>query len=209
MPRRDKRQQIMQAVERLFATRRMHEITTDDIAQTAQVGKGTIYHYFKDKEDLFFQTMLSGFDDLTALLGEKVPENAPFKEQLLVACIQISGFMAARRQIFRMMQAEESHLDNSRGDIRRQWEMQRKKVICALAQIISRGRAEGDIRADIPPEVLANFLLGMLRTRRRHLSDAPEPFQQHELVVELFIRGAANPETSSSPANLPGEGELK
>jgi hypothetical protein len=49
---------------------------------------------------------------------------------------------------------------------------------------------EGTVRADIPPEVLANFLLGMLRTRARDLADCPEPLRRHEVVVDVFCGGA-------------------
>jgi hypothetical protein len=38
--------------------------------------------------------------------------------------------------------------------------------------------------------VLANFLLGMLRTRARDLADYPEPLRRYELVVDVFCRGA-------------------
>jgi len=43
-------------VEKLFTSRRFHKITVDDVAQAAQVGKGTIYRYFQNKDDLFSQT---------------------------------------------------------------------------------------------------------------------------------------------------------
>ena len=40
MIEQDKRQRIMQAAEKLFSSRRFHEITTDDVAREAKVGKG-------------------------------------------------------------------------------------------------------------------------------------------------------------------------
>ncbi|RPI59812.1 MAG: TetR/AcrR family transcriptional regulator, partial [Planctomycetaceae bacterium] len=67
----DKRLQIMQAAEKLFTSRRFHEVTTDDIAKSAHVGKGTIYNYFKDKDDMFFQMATNGFDELCDLLQAK------------------------------------------------------------------------------------------------------------------------------------------
>ena len=70
--RPDKRLAIMQAAESLFTSRRLHEITLDDVAREAQVGKGTIYRYFQDKDDLFFQTATQGFDELCDLLQQRV-----------------------------------------------------------------------------------------------------------------------------------------
>lgn len=184
------RQQIMYEVEKLFTSRRFHEITLDDVAHAAQVGKGTIYRYFQDKDDLFFQTATSGFDELCELLSRKVPENASFFEQMLSACQQISSFYDSRRQLFRMIQAEDSRMYWCKGTIRDRWMAKRKKLIAALAEIINKGVAEGKIRTDVPPEALASFLLALLRTRSRDLADMPEVMQRYELLVDLFLRGA-------------------
>ena len=181
----------MAAAERLFTSRRYHEITTDDIAQAARVGKGTIYRYFKDKDDLFFQVAMSGFDELCDLLQLRVPEEAPFDAQLLSACAEIAAFFQRRAQLLRMMQAEEGRMHWCKPQIRNRWAACRKRLVAAVAAIIRKGVAEGAIRSDIPCEVLANFLLGMLRTRGRDLADAPETARRDELLVDLFCRGAA------------------
>ena len=73
MENSDKRQSIMQTAERLFKSRRIHEITLDEVAQKAKVGKGTIYLHFQNKDDLFFQVATSGFDELCGLVREQVP----------------------------------------------------------------------------------------------------------------------------------------
>ena len=51
---KEKRDQILKAAEELFASRRYDEITMDEIAQLAQVGKGTLYRYFSSKEALLY-----------------------------------------------------------------------------------------------------------------------------------------------------------
>lgn len=191
MARRNRREQIKQAVEKLFTSRRFHEITLDDVAQAARVGKGTIYRYFQDKEDLFFQTATSGFDDLCSLLRQKVPNNTPFVEQLASACVEIGGFFNRRRQLFQMMQAEQDRIYWFTGTIRDRWMAKRKNLVAAVADIIHKGVREGKVRNDIPAEVLANFFLGMLRTRARDLANAPEVWPPNELLVDLFCRGAS------------------
>jgi len=190
MGRRDRRQEIMQAAEKLFTSRRYHEVTTDEIAQAAKVGKGTIYRYFQDKDDLFFQVATSGFDELCELLHRKVPEDAPFLDQLLSACAEIPAFFRRRRQLFRMMQAEDGRMQWCGKGLRQRWMARRKKLVVAVAEILRKGVGEGEIRSDIPPEALATFLLGMLRTRARHLADGAETMPRDELIVDLFCHGA-------------------
>ena len=192
MPRRDKSEQIMLAAEKLFTSRQLHEITLEDVAEAAKVGKGTIYRYFKDKDDLFLQTATSGFEELCDVLRRKVPEDARFEEQLLAACAQISAFFQRRRQLFRMMQAEGIRMHWCKGEARERWLAKRKKLVAAVGDIIGRGAAEGVVRADLPPEVLAHFLLGMLRTRGRALAEEPEEMRRYEVVVDLFLNGAGS-----------------
>jgi len=189
MGRGDKRRQIMHAAERLFTCRRYHEVTTDDIAQAAKVGKGTIYRYFKDKDDLFFQVATSGFDELCRLLSNKVPEDAPFGEQLLDACVEIGAFFDSRRELFRMMQTEGSRMYWCRKKLKERWLTKRMMLITAVAEILDKGVKNQELRSDIPSEVMAHYLLGMLRTHARDLDPAENP-RQLDQMLSLFSSGA-------------------
>lgn len=193
-----KSQQIMQAAERLFTSRRFHEITMEDVAREAGVGKGTLYRYFQDKDDLFFQTATNGFDELCELLRQKVPGSASFAQQLLIACRHISRFFERRRQLSRMIQSEDGRMAWCAGDLHQRWTEHRKRLVAAMADMVRKGIAEGEVREDIAPDVLATFLLGMLRTRGRDLCDAPQAMRQHEVVVELFCRGAGKRQESKA-----------
>lgn len=193
MGRCDKSQSIMQAAERLFTSRRFHEITMDDVAKEAGVGKGTIYRYFRDKDDLFFQTATRGFDELCELLQRKVPGHAAFGEQVLVACRQIGQFFERRRQLFRMIQTEDGRMSWCQGEMRERWMESRKRLVAALAEMIGKGVAEGAVRNDIPPEVLAHFLLGMLRTHGRDMGEVAPDMRPHEVVVDLYLHGVSRP----------------
>ncbi|MFH1614164.1 MAG: TetR/AcrR family transcriptional regulator [Planctomycetota bacterium] len=189
----DKRKQIMRVVEELAANRRFHEITLDEVAEAAEIGKGTIYHYFKDKEDLFFQTATSGFDELCELLRQTVPCNTLFSEKLLSVCKQIIRFFRTRRQLLQMMQSEGCLIYWRQGKIRQQWVAKRKLLINTLAEILSDGIAEGAVRSDIPVEVSAVFLLELLRTQARELGPAVDNTRSDKLLVDLFMHGVSVP----------------
>jgi AcrR family transcriptional regulator len=187
----------MLAAERLFADRRFHEVTLDEVAKAAGVGKGTIYLHFADKEDLFLQVATSGFTELCRIIEHDRPEGMPFHERLLAVCRQISAFFQRRRRLLRMMQAEDGHLSCQPGAVRERWLAHRRQLVVALGTILATGVREGVIRPDTPPEALAAFLLGMLRTRARELDD-PD-LVPLEGVVALFIEGAAGRVPGSTP----------
>ncbi len=184
------RRRIMEAAERLFTSRRVHEITLDEVAKAARVGKGTIYQYFEDKDDLFFQVAASGFDELCELLRERVPGGVGFESQLLSAAKQTSGFFDRRRQLFRMMQGEDSRMYWLTGKMRERWLGKRKKLVSTVSEIMEKGAAEGKVRRDVPPEALASLFLGMLRASARELAEGPGSSRSDELIVDVFCHGA-------------------
>jgi len=191
MNRDDKRQQILQATEKLLANRRFHEVTLGEVARVAAVGKGTIYQYFEDKEDLFFQVTSGAFDELCGLLTRNVPDRAPFEERLLDACVQVAAFFRRHRPLFARVQAEEARMSCSKGRLRERWLEKRVRLVQIIAEILRKGIAEGKVRSDIEPETLAEFLLGMVRTRELRLPDVCESMRRFEMVTDLFCNGAA------------------
>ena len=74
MAKENKRELILNALEELLPGKRFHEITLDEVAKTAGVGKGTIYLYFHDKDELFAELVccrLSALQEELATLFEQ------------------------------------------------------------------------------------------------------------------------------------------
>jgi TetR/AcrR family fatty acid metabolism transcriptional regulator len=187
----DKKQRIMVAAERLFKTRQFHEITLDEVAKVAEVGKGTLYLYFADKNDLFFQTAVAGFDDMCELLLRDCVTGGPVEQELQQACETICAFFRKRRPLFRMMLAEGDRALGQGGGLRQRWNRHRKKMTQAVAEIISRGAQRHEVRDDIPPKVLAEYFLGMIRTRSHELEGLSGWPGGKQALVALFVHGLA------------------
>jgi len=190
----DKKQRIMQAVEQLFRTRRFDAVTLDEVAREADVGKGTIYLYFSDKEDVIFQTAVCGFDEMCRLLTQNAAEEGTFRERLLRACERISAFFQARRPLFRIILLEGERAGEGGGSgLHQRWRKRRKTLTGAVAAIIAQGMESGGVCPGLPAEILAEYLLGMLRTRSWELEDRPQPQRTLASVVDLFLKGAGLP----------------
>ena len=59
-------------------------------------------------------------------------------------------------------------------------------------EILAAGRGNGELRTDLPLEVLASFLLGMLRTRGRESRLDARFAVDHNTIVDLFLSGAGS-----------------
>ncbi len=56
---------ILKAAQKVFFSKGLDQTTIDDIAEQAELSKGTIYLYFKSKEELYISVFLRGLDILT------------------------------------------------------------------------------------------------------------------------------------------------
>lgn len=185
-----KKKAIMAAVERLIEAERWSNVTTDRIAAEAGVGKGTIYRYFTDKDDLLFEVASGGFDELCELLRRPMPDGDGFEPRLIEAARRISDFFQGRRNLIRMMQAQDNLNFWKNPAFKQRWCERRNRLIDTVAELLERGRTEGLVRGDINCRALASYLLGMMRTRARDLQEYDAQSSSVEAVVDLFCRGA-------------------
>ena len=184
----------MEAAERLFRTRRVDEITLDEVAGKAAVAKGTIYLYFSDKEDLIFQAAVAGFDEMCQQIRRNAAGGGAFRERLLRTCEDIAAYFQVRRPLFRIILSEgERATESGKAGLRQRWRKRRKPMTEAVAAIIAQGMTSGEVRADMPADILAEYLLGMLRTRSWELEDRPESQRSPATAVDLFLNGASLP----------------
>ena len=190
MERDEKKKQIMRAVEQLVDGRKLSEITLDEVIQAAKIGKGTIYHYFENKEELFFEVAASGFDELCTILEQKVPNNVSFTEKLNKAYFHIIRFFADRRQLLQIMQTCSSYAYWANGRFRERWISRRRKLMNALSNILSEGVAEGVIRPDLSTGFLAASFLGMLSACVTDADISSDSMQDGEVLADLFVNGA-------------------
>ena len=93
--------------------------------------------------------------------------------------------------MFRMMQMEEGRVIWSHGSLWGLWMSKRQNLVKALATIMDSGVEEKKIRKDVPTTVLADFLLGMLRTRTRYLLGVDDSVKRLEVLLDIFLFGAS------------------
>ncbi len=79
------RQGISDAATRLFIARGFDQVTVDEIAEAADVGRMTVFNHFPRKEDMFFDRDEEGREMLRAALRERDPGVAPIEAYRLLA----------------------------------------------------------------------------------------------------------------------------
>ena len=95
-----RKQLVMDAAERLFASNSFERVNMRDIANEVGFSPGSIYTYFPDQESLFIETALRGVDLLANQIKEMVRKKATIED---VANFYIN-VSVDKYELFRMCQ---------------------------------------------------------------------------------------------------------
>ncbi|WP_276353971.1 TetR/AcrR family transcriptional regulator [Cohnella caldifontis] len=79
----DRRRQVLEAAARSFETFGYKATTMDQVAKLAGVGKGTIYTFFDNKEELFGEIMSGMIRQLRDMADRTVNPELPFVDNLM------------------------------------------------------------------------------------------------------------------------------
>jgi AcrR family transcriptional regulator len=196
-----KEKQIIRAAEELFNSRRFHEVTMEDVCRAAGVGKGTIYRYFKDKEELFLRVATSGSEELCEAVRRKSAEALPFEERLVGILMEIHRAKRRHGLVRLLMRSDDARVGRLKGALHTHFEERRSEVISAVTQLFNDAVREGKVRTDVPPQLLAGSLLGMFHGYSWH---AETQLQREEGLqfLDLFLRGAGAISTPTPEVHL-------
>jgi AcrR family transcriptional regulator len=151
---------ILAAAAELFAAHPFHKVLLSDVAEAAGVGKGTLYIYFKNKEDLYLSVLYSGFAQLVERMQRRLDQNqlGPM-ENLEAAIREMVQFAYQNPHMFELMRTVpwRSVIDNA------QWDSKRNELRTLIESIIRRGIACGEF-SDPHPDLTARFIPGLVRS---------------------------------------------
>jgi AcrR family transcriptional regulator len=168
--REQKRENIMKAALKIFSQKGFSPAALDEVAQEAGIAKGTLYLYFKDKEDLFCSTILNVIDDLANFLREHIDEKmGPIQVLESIAYHQLQ-FFSQNRDVYGIFQTLIN--DNLLCSHKRLFSLlleKKQELIDYETSIVERGKRKGVIRSDLKTEDIVNSFDGIVTNAIRQL----------------------------------------
>lgn len=155
----DKRERILDAAERVFAERGFYNARVSEIARAAGVADGTIYLYFKSKDDLLISLFESRMERVLADLSAAMAE-------VDTPVAKIHAFIAA---YLKMVQDHPQQAELLTVELRQSSKFMKEyanprfaELLKLLAGCIAEGQRRGDLDDSVPPHVAARMLFGVL-----------------------------------------------
>jgi len=154
----DKRERILAAAERIFARRGFFAARVSEIAKDAGVADGTIYLYFKSKDDLLISLFESRMKQVNEVLRAAIAELPPSE--------QLSAFI---RAYLRLVHDEPAAAEVLTIELRQSSKFMKEyenpqfaDFLRMLGGIIAAGQQRGELDPTIPSHVAARMIFGML-----------------------------------------------
>ncbi len=187
---RGKHDQIIEAAVKVFAKKGFYNAKVSEIAREASVADGTIYLYFKNKDDilisLFEEKMHSWIEKMEAVLSDV---EAPL-EKLRAFVSQHLWMIKEDKYMAEVMQIE---LRQSSKFMRRYVPVKFLEYLDLIGKIIEEGIQKGAIRKDVIPAIAKRAIFGALDEMLLYWVLAKKPKYSLEQSVEqishLFIDG--------------------
>jgi TetR/AcrR family fatty acid metabolism transcriptional regulator len=184
--------QILEAAIRVFARHGYYHSRVSDIAREAGIASGTIYLYFKTKDEILVRLFRDKMAEWVTLARREIAAepDAPAKIRRLVALhftvLERDPDLAEVVQV-ELRQGHKFFRGASAHEVSAYFDL--------IASILEEGIAAGQIRPDVPVKVATKVLFGamdqmatswVLGKRRYRLSDTADA------VATIFLRGVSS-----------------
>jgi TetR/AcrR family fatty acid metabolism transcriptional regulator len=189
----DKRSRILLAAVKVFARRGYFASRVADVARRAGVADGTIYLYFRNKEDI----LVSLFDEVMSehLEGKRreVEPRADAPTRLRAIAERHLGLLGRNRELAIVFQVE---LRQSTKFMERFTASWLQDYFTLIGEVIEQGQREGTLRAELPVKMATKAFFGILDEMVTSWILSRKQYDLVALagpVVHLFLHGAGGP----------------
>ena len=185
----DKREAILRAAIETFAARGFFNAQVADVARAAGVAAGTVYLYFRGKDDLLISIFERTMKEAIAEGRQSVDSKSTPPERLREIAALHLGRLGRDRDLAIVFQVE---LRQSTKFMERFSATHLREYLGLIRDVIAEGQAKGLFRKQINPTVAAKVFFGALDEMatnwilsKRKYSLASEA----DAVVDLFVGG--------------------
>ncbi|HYK72028.1 MAG TPA: TetR/AcrR family transcriptional regulator [Pseudoneobacillus sp.] len=177
----DRKKLILDAATKSFSLFGYKATTMDQVAKLANVGKGTIYTFFKNKEELFDEIIKGLIQEMKLAAEETYDESLSFYENVHRSLYRILGFRKEHQLTIKLFQEEKEMGTPAVLDVISTLE---KMILNYIKERVAQAIIRGDIK-DCDPELTAFVMLKLYISLIFDWEKNHEPLDK-EQILNLF-----------------------
>jgi TetR/AcrR family fatty acid metabolism transcriptional regulator len=185
----DRRESIIKAAIEAFSKKDFKTASISEIAEKAGVADGTIYQYFKNKEDLFFSIPVEKTNEFRSQLELHLQGISGTFNKLRKFVWYFLYFFKTNPEYGRILMLE---MRVSKSFVKTETYDFLKQSVSRVMDIIKEGQNEGVIRQDTDVFILRHLILGTLEhmvTRWLLKEEKYDLLEHHQEVSRILIDG--------------------
>jgi TetR/AcrR family fatty acid metabolism transcriptional regulator len=188
----DKRERILDAAVRVFAKKGFYATRVSEVAKAAGVADGTIYLYFKSKDELLVSLFEDRVERLLAFMAREVPAAASASEKLRRIIEMQLGLLEGERDLAEVITV----IIRQSTKLMKEYAAPKfTAYLDAIARVVADGQATGELRSDVSPHLAARAIFGALdgiaMTWALGKADRGGLVRASGQLAELVLRGLA------------------
>ena len=187
-----RRKEILSAAERIFAKKGFFSTTMSEIAERAEFGIGTLYNYFKSKDDLYFTLIDEKTDAINHLAKAELTREASSVERIREVLGLQFKFVEKNRDFFRIYTSERSRFEwTVKDELGKGIHDKMVAYIKILTRVMKEGVKEGEFKP-MDPKDLAHALVGIVNSFIFEWLISPKPYSlvsKRDVALEIFLKG--------------------
>ena len=186
----DKRQQIINAAVEVFARTGFHGSRVADVARAAEVADGTIYNYFKSKDDILISIFEEKMGDMIEQAETAIADLADPLDKLCCLARFHMDNVERHKNVAKVLQVE---LRLSNTFMKEYKPVRLRQYMDIIGRVIEEGIASGAIRSDVSSVIVRRAFFGALDEIAMQWILTPGARyglgESAEQIARLFVRG--------------------
>ena len=178
------RQAILDAAAKVFKSRGFMNTSVSDIMRESNLGVGTFYNYFGSKEEILMELVKDLFTKVEKSLSARAENKLTSLELLEMCCMNTAKLIDENRFILPLFTSAGVHSDKPEN----MPDNVSPKFKTIFEEIILRGQQSGEIRSDIPVDLISEMLHSIYQAAA--FSKLQLPFQENvRLKIKIILDG--------------------
>lgn len=178
------RQKILNVAMNQFKARGFANTAVADIMKESKLGVGTFYNYFDSKEEVLMSIVRELFTEVEERVKVMAQENFSSLELLEFCAMSTARLVDENRFILPLMASAVKHSDKPE-QLPKNLSPDFKKI---FEEIIERGQILGEIRKDIPKNLISEMFHSIYQAAA--FSKLPIPFTENiRLKIKILLEG--------------------
>jgi AcrR family transcriptional regulator len=178
---------ILDSAMKVLSQKELHECLIDEIAKKAGIGKGTVYLYFKSKEDIYYSILFNLMGEMQLIIDGIVKSKASPEEMIISLTVKMSEFVKNHGHTFVIIK-ERAKVPH--GKLQSKMHAVFDKMLASISVIINRGIEKKSFKKYPPMFVSSMFFSMILTVARYDLRNRPGASNiTAELLSDIFMNG--------------------